>query len=39
MSKHQRYEAEKQTWLWLHKNATPQEIEAALKKIARRLGV
>lgn len=39
MDKQQRYESEKATWLHLHPEATPEQIEAALKAIAERLGV
>lgn len=37
MDKQQRYESEKSTWLHLHPDATPEQIEAALKAIAKRL--
>jgi hypothetical protein len=39
MDKYQRYEAEKSTWLHLHPDATPHQIQDALKAIAKRLGV
>jgi hypothetical protein len=39
MDKQQRYEIEKATWLHLHPEATPDQIEAALKAIAKRLGL
>jgi hypothetical protein len=39
MDKYQRYEAEKSTWLYLHPDATPHQIQDALKAIAKRLGV
>jgi hypothetical protein len=38
MDKHQRYESEKATWLHLHPDATQEQIEAACKAIARKLG-
>lgn len=39
MSAAARYEMEKRSWLWLHPNATPEQIEAACKAIARRCGL
>jgi hypothetical protein len=39
MDKYQRYESEKAAWLHLHPDAAPDQIEAALKAIAKRLGV
>lgn len=39
MTKQQRYESEKAAWLHLHPDATAEQIEAALKAIAKRLGV
>ena len=39
MSKQQRYESEKAAWLHLHPDATSDQIEAALKAIAKRLGL
>jgi hypothetical protein len=39
MDKQQRYESEKSAWLHLHPDATPEQIEAALKAIAKRLGL
>jgi len=39
MDKHQRYESEKSTWLHLHPDATQEQIEAACKAIAKRLGL
>jgi hypothetical protein len=39
MSKFERYEAEKRTWLHLHPDATPEAVEQALRLIAKRLGV
>lgn len=39
MDKYQRYEAEKNTWLHPHPDATQEQIEQALKAIAKRLGL
>jgi hypothetical protein len=39
MDKHKRYESEKATWLHLHPDATQEQIEAACKAIAKRLGL
>jgi hypothetical protein len=39
MSKQQSYVSEKAAWLHLHPDATPDQIEAALKAIAKRLGL
>jgi hypothetical protein len=39
MNKHQQYESQKQAWLHLHPDATPEEIEQALKRLAKALGV
>lgn len=39
MTKQQRYESEKSAWLFLHPEATAEQIEAALKVIAKRLGL
>lgn len=39
MDKYQRYESEKSTWLYLHPDATPDQVEVALKAIAKRLGL
>lgn len=39
MSKHQRYEFEKSTWLYLHPEATAEQIEKAMKAIAKRIGL
>lgn len=39
MDKQQRYESEKSAWLHLHPEATAEQIEAALKAIAKRLGL
>jgi hypothetical protein len=39
MDKYQRYEAEKNTWLHLHPDATQEQINMALRAIAERLGV
>jgi hypothetical protein len=39
MSKFDRYEFEKQAWIYLHPDATPSEIEQACRDIAKRLGV
>lgn len=39
MSAHHTYEAHKAAWLRAHPNATPSEIEAASRAIARKLGI
>lgn len=39
MDKYQRYEAEKKTWLYLHPDATQEQINTALRGIAERLGL
>jgi hypothetical protein len=39
MSKFSQYEAEKRAWLHLHPDASPEQIESALRAIARKLGV
>lgn len=39
MSIYKRYEAAKAQWLRNNPNATPEQIEAAFKRIARELGV
>lgn len=39
MDKYQLYESEKAVWLHLHPDASPDQIEAALKAIAKRFGV
>jgi hypothetical protein len=39
MSKFERYEAEKRTWLHLHPDATLEAVERAFRAIAERLGV
>lgn len=39
MSKAVRYELEKRSWLYLHPDATPDQIEAACRDIARRIGL
>jgi hypothetical protein len=39
VSIYQRYEIEKQAWVNAHPDATPQQIEAAFKAIASRLGL
>jgi hypothetical protein len=38
-SLYRRYELEKSTWLHLHPDANPEQIEAALRGIAKRLGL
>ena len=37
--RHQMYEAEKRDWLRWNENATPEEYEAAMRRIARELGI
>ena len=32
------YEAAKQDWIWNHPDATPQEYEQAITKLAQKLG-
>jgi hypothetical protein len=39
VSIYQRYEIEKRAWVNAHPDATPQQIEAAFKAIASRLGL
>jgi hypothetical protein len=39
VSTFQRYESEKRAWLNAHPDATPDQIEAAFRAIARKLGV
>jgi hypothetical protein len=39
VSVYQRYESEKQAWVNAHPDATPEQIEAAFKAIASRLGI
>lgn len=36
---YRRYELEKSTWLYLNPSASPEQIEAALRGIAERLGL
>jgi len=35
----QRYEAAKRLWLATHPNATPEQYQAAMRKLARRVGL
>lgn len=39
MSPQQQYEAEKARWLRVNPGATPEKIEEAFKRIARKLGI
>jgi hypothetical protein len=39
VSIYQRYEIEKRAWINAHRDATPEQIEAAFRAIASRLGI
>jgi len=39
MNASQRYEAAKNTWIATHPDATPEQYQAAMRKLARRVGL